>query len=106
MVDWIVAALTATRSSQIIVWGLILMGAVVVLFGGLWYYRRRWLQADDKAEADRTPWTLDDLRQMRESGQINEVEYQTLRETMIAALRGGRPDSGASEGGSSDPSRR
>lgn len=102
----IVAALTATRSNQIIVWGLILMGAVVVLFGGLWYYRRYWLQADEDSSASRTPWTLDDLRQMRESGQINEVEYQTLRETMIAALRGANTRSGTKEDGPSDQARR
>lgn len=98
----IVAALTATLSNQIIVWGLILMGAVVVLFGGLWYYRRYWLQADEEPGANRTPWTLDDLRQMKESGQINEVEYQTLRETMIAALRGANARSETSERGSPD----
>jgi len=105
-VNSIVAALTATRSNQIIVWGLILMGAVVVLFGGLWYYRRYWLQADEEPGANRTPWTLDDLRQMKESGQINDVEYQTLRETMIAALRGANTRSTTSESGSSDQSRR
>jgi hypothetical protein len=105
-VDSIVAALTATLSNQIIIWGLILMGAVVVLFGGLWYYRRYWLQADEEPGANRTPWTLDDLRQMKESGQINDVEYQTLRETMIAALRGANARSGASEGGSPDHPRR
>lgn len=102
----IVAALTATRSNQIIVWGLILMGAVVVLFGGLWYYRRYWLQADEDSSVSRTPWTLDDLRQMRESGQINEVEYQTLRETMIAALRGANTRLGTKEDGPSDQARR
>lgn len=104
--DSVLAVLTATRSSQIIVWGLVLMGAVVVLFGGLWYYRRYWLQPDEEPDANRTPWTLDDLRQMRESGQINEVEYQTLRETMIAALRGENTRSGVSGDHSSDQPRR
>jgi len=71
---------------EILLWGALLLVAVIVLFGGVWYYRRRWLNPEETGP--RQPWTLDDLRQMKQAGQITPEEYQALRETLIAAFRG------------------
>ena len=62
--------------------------AVVVLFGGLWYYRK-WLLRGGKSESDSSGvWTFDDLRRMKQEGKITEEEYQALRATLVAAYRG------------------
>ena len=83
-------AQVAHNADRILLWCVVLLGAVVVLFGGLWYYRRWWLQIGRQEEDTGTPWTLDDLRRMREKGLVNEDEYQALRASMIAAFRGGK----------------
>ena len=83
---------TATMDSvlQVLIWGGVLLLAVIVLFGVVWYYRRRWLTLGEPTRG--TPWTLDDLRRMREAGQITEEEYRALRATLVAAFRGGQDD--------------
>ncbi|HSW44263.1 MAG TPA: SHOCT domain-containing protein [Phycisphaerae bacterium] len=93
------AALLATSTSesvrQVLIWGGVLILAVVVLFGGLWYYRRWWLERN---VGDGGPsWTLDDLRRMRSEGQITDEEYQVLRATLLGSFRqadGGGPAQG------------
>ena len=77
---------TSKQVTEIVIWCGLLMLAVIVLFGGLWYYRRRLFVTDEPAK--REPWTLEDLRQMKERGEVSDEEYQALRETMIAAFRG------------------
>ena len=75
---------------QVLIWGGVLLLAVIVLFGAVWYYRRRWLTRSELTGG--TPWTLDDLRRMHEAGQITEEEYRALRATLVAAFRGGQDD--------------
>jgi hypothetical protein len=47
------------------------------------------------AERGRSTWTLEDLREMRDSGQITEQEYQALRLQVIGGSPGaqGNPQS-------------
>jgi len=80
---------------QIIFWCAVLAGLVFVLFGGLWYYRRRWLRSMDSHSG--TPWTFDDLRIMKEQGQISEDEYRSLRAAMVAAYSAGKTEMPSSE---------
>jgi len=75
---------------QILIWGGLLLAAVIVLFGGVWYYRRRWLTRSEPTGG--TAWTLDDLRRMREAGHITEEEYRALRAALVAAFRGGQTE--------------
>ena len=75
---------------QVLIWGGVLLLAVIVLFGAVWYYRRRWLTRSELTGG--TPWTLDDLRRMREAGDITEEEYRALRAALVAAYRGGQTE--------------
>jgi len=88
----------ANSVTQVLIWGGVLILAVVFLFGGLWYYRRWWLRGDEPSGD--TAWTLDDLRRLRAEGQITEEEYQALRAAMTAAFRG---DKGQSEADKVEP---
>ncbi len=65
---------------------ILLLGAVLFFSAALVlgrYFRRR---MNDPASE---PFTLHDLRQMAESGQISTAEYETLRAAMIERTRGG-----------------
>lgn len=86
----ILAAKIADNAGTIILTCLMLGAAFLVLGLGLWYYRR-WR---DRLNAPvSTSWTLDDLRKMREQGQLSEQEYQTLRAQLIHEYSG-KPQSG------------
>ena len=81
--------------AQIIFWCLVLVLAVLVLFGGVWYYRRRWVRMADSPGG--TAWTFDDLAKMKEQGQISDEEYRALRAAMIASLAGEKTESPSPE---------
>lgn len=78
------------RIGQIIFWCLVLLGLLFVLCVGLWYYRRRVLGPVDKLEQ---AWTFQDIRDMRDRGELTEEEYQAIRQTMIGAYRDQQSDS-------------
>lgn len=80
---------------QIIFWCIVLAVSVFVLFGGVWYYRRRWVRMADSPGG--TPWTFDDLLKMKEQGQISDEEYRALRAAMVAAFDGSKRQSPSSE---------
>lgn len=97
-----VIASIAQKSGQILLWSGVLLLLIVVLSAGVWYYRRRWLSSDDTSTA---PWTLDDIRRLRDEGKLTPDEYQALRATMIGALkadthRAEKPTSPVKMGGS------
>ncbi len=46
---------------------------------------RSWSREADQAPAQ---FTLQDLRQMRDSGQISDMEYELMRAQVIGAVRG------------------
>lgn len=91
--------------------------AVAALFlAGVGYFLvrrvRRWMQGDVRPRA----FTLHELRQMRESGQLSPREYELLRRSTISSvmspIASGDPDQrtgardAASDLGSSDPRQR
>lgn len=84
----------ADYAMRIIIACAMLMGAFIVLCLSVWYYRRRYYAS----ESSREPvWTFDDLRVMRESGEISEDEYQALRASLLGAYgvgSSGRDSSG------------
>ncbi len=65
-------------------------------------YRRNLLKYTDDGPAT---WTLDDLREMRQSGQITDEEYRALRQQLIHRSVGS-PGSQPGITKSSDPSDR
>lgn len=69
----------------IIGWSLvILVGAFAVLLVGI-YWRRRVLNT---SQSPPEPWTLDDLRMLRDQGAVSEDEYERLRAALIRAFQG------------------
>lgn len=96
MVPFLASLITA-NASRIVVASILLGLAVIVLSVGLWYYRRRWLNSTDSSGA---PWTLEDLRRLRDSGELTEEEYEALRATLKNAYRSeiSRPKPNATSG--------
>ncbi len=82
------AASTSQNVTQVLVWGGVLMLAVIVLFGGLWYYRKRVLGRDEPTSGE--AWSFEDLQRMRQEGRITDAEYRALRATLAGAFRGDR----------------
>lgn len=80
----IIAALKSGDTQSIIVSLAILLLLVIVGGVGLWYYRKRVLFSDESSGGI---WTFEDLRRMRESGELTEEEYQSLRSAMIGAFQ-------------------
>jgi hypothetical protein len=95
-----VATILATdvsgKAVGIILACLMLMGALLLLGIGIWYVRR-WQRGEADSSA---PWTFDDLRKLRDQGNLTEDEYQTLRAEIIGMYTGE-----AKPGGPSAPQR-
>jgi len=91
-------------SIWILITCLLLLAGIVILGLGVWYYRRRWLGSDETAG---TPWTLEDLRRLRDQGDLSEEEYETMRAAMISALGAGssKPDPASTPADADDSGR-
>lgn len=87
--DAILAQRVDHRAVYIIGVCLLLLGVFFVLSLGIWYYRRRRQAGDSPASS--VPWTLDDLRRLRNQGDLTEEEYQTLRANIIGLYSGESP---------------
>ncbi len=61
--------------------------ALLIIVGGLgvWYYRKRVLFSDTSSAG--SIWNFDDLRRMRERGELSEEEYQSLRAALIGSFQ-------------------
>lgn len=81
--------LAGTDYSRLFAWLGVLWLLIIVLGTAVWYYRRRWWRSMSGVSGDEQPWTLADLRQLRESGDLTEEEFQRIRSAMIAGLRPG-----------------
>jgi hypothetical protein len=66
--------------SNIVYLGAILVAMVIAGFILIRYVRSR-MRTSDAAES----FTLDDLRQLRASGQLNDAEYERMRAMLIGA---------------------
>ena len=82
--------------AQPILWiGLVLI-LLVICFGILVaWWRKRSLSRE--LEGSSEAWTLEDIRRMRAEGTLTEQEYQQLRATLVAALRGQAEGSGKAD---------
>lgn len=86
------AVQVADYATQIIIACAMLMGAFLVLCLSIWYYRRRYFASENSHQPG---WTFEDLRRMRERGELSEDEYQALRASLLGAYgaRSPKPDS-------------
>lgn len=78
---------------DILIWMSVLIGLLAALWM-VWATLRKWCLGDAQDDSSWDLWSLSDLRDMLDRGDINEVEYQTLRQQAIAALRD-KDESGA-----------
>lgn len=74
------ASVVSQSASKILVACGLLAAALVVLALGVWYYRRRWI-GDSKAGS--LPWTFEEIRALRDRGDVTEQEYQVLRAQLL-----------------------
>jgi hypothetical protein len=76
----------ATSSTSLFFWLGVALLFVIAFGGGLIVM---WARRNAKAplETPRTAFTLDDLRRMRERGEISEREFETARDIMIQKTR-------------------
>lgn len=72
--------------TRVLVWIGVLIVAVVVLFGALMLVKRKLFGRVKDEAADRG--LLDDLRAMRDRGEISKEEYDATRKAMAARLTG------------------
>lgn len=82
----ILAQAAGKDPTPLFVWVGILIVAVVVLFSVLMIVKRKLFARDSSTTADRG--LLDDLRAMRDRGEITPEEYDATRKTMAARLAG------------------
>jgi uncharacterized membrane protein len=70
--------------------GVVTLIAVMLTAGGFFLAMavRRWVRSDP---ADETPFTLQDLREMRDRGELTPAEYEALRAEMIGKAGGSIP---------------
>jgi hypothetical protein len=71
--------------------------ALAIILGGLgiWIYRKRVL-FDDQASSQGL-WTFEDLRQMRDRGDLTDQEYQALRAAMVGSFQNQGTNPGPTE---------
>jgi len=79
--------IAAADVSAIMLYGGLLILALVVLGAAVWWIRRRYLA--EAGSTDGGVWSLQQLRELRASGEISEAEFQSLRSEMLGrhALR-------------------
>ncbi|MBX3395840.1 MAG: SHOCT domain-containing protein [Phycisphaerae bacterium] len=70
-----------TGSGDVLFWCVVLVALIVVLGVGLWFLRRSIWGTTSSAVEDGL--TLQQLRELRDAGEISEAEFQALRRAMI-----------------------
>lgn len=77
--------LAATQISSVIIWGSII--AVIAVVGGvaIMTYRHHVLSKD--AEQAAPGFTLEELRKLRDRGELSEAEYEIARNRMGMAVK-------------------
>ncbi len=78
------AAINPEATRQIVLASLLLIGAIIALFWAVGYYRKRFL-LDDQPSGPQA-WSLEDIRGMRDRGELTEEEYTALRASLIGSL--------------------
>ena len=73
-------------AGSVVFWGSIII-AVILIGGVIVFQLRKKLLDEDDATGSDDPFGLQELRDLRKSGQISEQEYQKLRSALIAQLK-------------------
>ena len=70
-------------TTQQVTTAIVAMVGVLVLSWLGWFAIARYRKGLMKDSEAGGPWSLDDLQEMRDSGQLTEQEYKVLRQTLI-----------------------
>ena len=86
----------------VLLWGGLLLVVGLAVGVGIMALRRRVLPKEENPPDQ--VWSLQDLRRMRESGELSEEEFETLRARLIARMGGAeRSKPARGERGTGDP---
>ena len=66
------------------VWSIVLIAALLLLFGGIVLYRR-WMNADDTTSSE--GFTLSDLRRLHKEGKMTDGEFESAKAILIGSLK-------------------
>ncbi|MFQ5423478.1 MAG: SHOCT domain-containing protein [Phycisphaerae bacterium] len=90
----------AQSTGDILVWGLVLIGAIGSLGAIIWMLRRRFFAAASWSGG--VPWTLQQLRELRAKDQITDDEFQRLRAEMLRPWQAESAPSDEASAGAND----
>ena len=65
-------------------WSMVLIMAILLLFGGIVLYRR-WMNADDTTTG--AGFTLSDLRRLHKEGKMTDGEFESAKAILIGSLK-------------------
>ncbi|MCP4593918.1 MAG: SHOCT domain-containing protein [bacterium] len=72
---------------DLVLWGVVLVGSIVVLCFAVALYRRRYRTSQDALAPP--GWTLEDLRELHARGDLSDEEHAQLRSRTIREMGGG-----------------
>src|SRR3954464_8526687 len=67
-----------------LMWSIVLIAALLLLFGGIVLYRR-WMNADDTTTGE--GFTLSDLRRLHKEGKMTDGEFESAKAILIGSLK-------------------
>jgi hypothetical protein len=85
----LVASIDPRNTSWIVAVCVSLIGVTVVAFLAVRYYYRRVFGQNEASGAQ--SWTFEDLKRMKDEGQLTQEEYQALRASLISSFKGHAP---------------
>src|SRR3954469_4764232 len=67
-----------------LLWSIVLIVALLLLFGGIVLYRK-WMNADDTTTGE--GFTLSDLRRLHKEGKMSDGEFESAKAILIGSLK-------------------
>ena len=75
-----------------LIWSIVLIVALLLLFGGIVLYRK-WMNADDTTTGE--GFTLSDLRRLHKEGKMTDGEFESAKAILIGSLKAAAAKSAA-----------
>jgi len=75
---------SSDRFFEIVLWVAVVIALLLALWV-VWMAFRRWYFA--AGQRNTVPWSLHDLRRLKDSGQVSEEEYTRLRQQVIGSYQ-------------------